>query len=289
MSCLFPASGAFSPQPTLRLVCEPRGVVGCPAQTSTETAAATVDAPRPGDRLGRFIVRGVLGEGGMSVVYDAFDPELERDVALKRVKQRAPGERGGPGDLVAEARALARLNHPNVVTIYDVVSHVAGHFLALEKIDGTTLREWLGAGRRTPCEILDVFAGAALGLGAAHAAGVVHRDFKPDNVLVGRDGRVRLTDFGLAMTVSTRAPVAAAGTPRYAAPEQTFGARPDPRSDQYSFAVALAEALPMERLPCAVRAVIFRALDPRCDDRFPSMAAFSAALARARQARIRWS
>ena len=206
-----------------------------------------------------------------------------------------------------EARTLARLHHPNVVTLYEVVPHAGAHFLALERVDGVTLRVWLRDRRRTTEEILDVFLAAAHGLEAAHAAGIVHRDFKPDNVLVGRDGRVRVADFGLAMPTTQREPVAAAGTPRYVAPEQARGEPPDARSDQYSFAVALLEAVsgatpaqeptsstqaavaaagPRDDLPRALWAVIGRALAVRPGDRFPSLTALISALQGARRRRM---
>ena len=167
-------------------------------------------------------------------------------VALKQLRPCAGGSEASlPSEesWIPEARALARLDHPNVVTLYEVVPHADAHFLALERVDGVTLRSWLRLRRRTTEEILEVFLAAGHGLEAAHAAGIVHRDFKPDNVLVGRDGRVRVADFGLAMPITLQAPVKAAGTPRYVAPEQARGEPPDARSDQYSFAVALLEAL----------------------------------------------
>jgi hypothetical protein len=264
-------------------------------------------APQPGDRVGRFFIRGVLGTGGMGVVYDAYDEQLQRPVALKQLRPRPCTEETSPATAetwLPEARALARLDHPNVVTLYEVVPHAGGHFLALERVDGVTLRVWLRAHRRSTEEILDVFLAAAHGLEAAHAAGIVHRDFKPDNVLVGRDGRVRVADFGLAMPSTLREPVAAAGTPRYVAPEQARGEPPDARSDQYSFAVALLEAvsgatpapaptsgtsavpLPLDDLPRGLWAVISRALAVRPGDRFPSLAALIAALVGARRRRL---
>jgi eukaryotic-like serine/threonine-protein kinase len=264
-------------------------------------------APPPGERVGRFLIRGVLGTGGMGVVYDAFDEQLQRPVALKQLRPRpCGGEKSPPTDetWLHEARTLARLDHPNVVTLYEVVPHAGAHFLALERVDGVTLRVWLRARRRTTEQILDVFLAAAHGLEAAHAAGIVHRDFKPDNVLVGRDGRVRVADFGLAMPTTQREPVAAAGTPRYVAPEQARGEPPDARSDQYSFAVALLEAvsgatparaptsdtqavpLPLDDLPRGLWAVISRALSVRPGDRFPSLAALIGALQGARRRRM---
>jgi serine/threonine-protein kinase len=271
----------------------------------SDAAGAGAGAPQPGDRVGQFHIRGVLGKGGMGVVYDAFDEQLQRPVALKAVRPRAPGGAPAPAHWIAEARALARLDHPNVVTLYEVVPHGGGHFLALERVDGVTLRGWLRERRRTVEEILEVFAAAAHGLSAAHAAGIVHRDFKPDNVLVGRDGRVRVADFGLATPEAREPPLLVGGTPRYVAPEQARGEPPDARSDQYSFAVALVEALggataaaaltsgagakPMAwaRLPRGLEAVVTRALAARPGDRFPSVAALVAALAGARRRHLR--
>jgi hypothetical protein len=267
--------------------------------------------PPPGDRVGRFLIRGVLGKGGMGVVYDAFDEQLQRPVALKQLRPRPGADPAAPPNddpwlqpWLREARTLARLHHPNVVTLYEVVPHAGGHLLALERVDGVTLRVWLRARRRTTEEILDVFLAAGHGLEAAHAAGIVHRDFKPDNVLVGSDGRVRVADFGLALPTTQREPVAAAGTPRYVAPEQARGEPPDARSDQYSFAVALLEAvsgatpaqgptsstqavpMPMDDLPRPLWAVISRALAVRPGDRFPSMTALISALQGARRRRM---
>ena len=244
----------------------------------------------------------------MGVVYDAYDEQLQRPVALKQLRprrsQRRRGARAPPTQTwISEARALARLHHPNVVTLYEVVPHAGAHFLALERVDGVTLRSWLRARPRTAEHILDVFLAAAHGLEAAHAAGIVHRDFKPDNVLVGRDGRVRVADFGLAMPISLREPVAAAGTPRYVAPEQARGEPPDARGDQYSFAVALLEGLSgattaaaltsrneviplgLADLPRPLWTVISRALAVAPGDRYPDLTALIGALQRARRRR----
>jgi eukaryotic-like serine/threonine-protein kinase len=299
----------------------------CATEVGYAGAGESVRPPPPGDRVGRFLIRGVLGTGGMGVVYDAFDEQLQRPVALKQLRPRAGAGEAAPPNVdpcldpclepwLSEARTLARLDHPNVVTLYEVVPHAGAHFLALERVDGVTLRVWLRARRRTTEEILDIFVAAAHGLEAAHAAGIVHRDFKPDNVLVGRDGRVRVADFGLAMPTTQREPVAAAGTPRYVAPEQARGEPPDARSDQYSFAVALLEAVsgatpaqgPTSRarakranptalktvpsgtqavpLPHGLWAVISRALAVRPADRFPSLAALIGALQGARRRRM---
>lgn len=199
----------------------------------------------------------------MGVVFAAYDPELDRRVAVKLLKATSEDPEG-QRRLLAEAQALARLSHPHVVAIHDVGTYDAGSeqgvFLALELVEGETLGAWLRSARRTPREILEVFAQAGRGLAAAHRAGLVHRDVKPSNLLVGRDGRVRVTDFGLARPLEPSgdpeadsepgllAPRAgessepSAGTPAYMAPEQYEG-RADARSDQFGFCVALWEAL----------------------------------------------
>ena len=174
------------------------------APTAPLTDAADVDGGPvaelvAGARVGRYIVLSRLGAGGVGMVYAAFDPELDRKVALKVLRSTGGGAQLR---LMREAQAMARLSHPNVLAIHDVGPLDDGVFLAVELVDGGTLRQWLAARRRTPDEIVELFAAAGRGLEAAHRAGLVHRDFKPDNVLVGRDGRVRVTDFGLVRAVS---------------------------------------------------------------------------------------
>src|SRR5205814_3700317 len=225
------------------------------------TEAATMLAP--GELVGRYRILHVLGSGGMGVVYAAFDPELQRQVALKLVRN----EGAGVDDelrtrLTREAQAMARVRHPNVITVFDVGSWCGQLFVAMEAIDGSTLSTWLEVQPRSVAEILQVLHAAGRGLAAAHAAGLVHRDFKPDNVLIGADGRVCVTDFGLARPVTMREPSSpshdgdtepwtlaltqagtAVGTPAYMAPEQMRGDTADERADQFSFCVALFEAL----------------------------------------------
>ena len=223
----------------------------------------TAQSPRPGQAVGRFLVVKRLGAGSMGVVLSAYDPVLDRKVALKLLRQNLAGDTAGRQRLLREAQAMARLSHPNVVTVYEVGTVADAVFLAMEHVEGTHLADWMEA-RRPWRAVLDLFLAAGRGLAAAHAAGIVHRDFKPENVLVAADGRVRVGDFGLAsappgkrMSASTAAvappPLDASpaltqdgsliGTPLYMSPEQHKGEPADTRSDQFSFCVALYEAL----------------------------------------------
>jgi len=239
-----------------------------------------------GATVGRYVVIDRVGQGGMGVVYSGYDPELDRKVALKLLRpDRASGE-AARMRLLREAQAIARLSHPNVVAVHDAGTFGDQVFVAMEFVEGTTLREWLREERRPWREVVARFVLAGRGLAAAHAAGLVHRDFKPDNVLLGRDGQVRVADFGLARPVGERDGEEwglAAGTPAYMAPEQLRGGSADARSDQFSFSVALWEALYGERpaapprqpagteVPGWLREVLLRglAVDPAA--RYPSM------------------
>ncbi|MBX7082290.1 MAG: serine/threonine-protein kinase [Nannocystaceae bacterium] len=221
--------------------------------------------------VGRYLVLGRIGSGGMGVVYAAFDPQLDRKIALKVLYADGSSD-DRHRRLLREAQALAQLTHPNVVAIHDVGSFdppggagggAASVFLAMEYVEGETLTRWLAQPRRWQ-EILDTMVEAARGIAAAHAKGLVHRDFKPDNVMVGADGRVRVMDFGLARAAATPATDRAAapastlalelttastivGTPAYMAPEQHAGAPADALSDQFAFCVATWEAICGER------------------------------------------
>jgi serine/threonine protein kinase/tetratricopeptide (TPR) repeat protein len=319
-----------------------------------------------GETVGRFVLLGLLGRGGMGEVYAAYDPELDRKVAVKLLRARSSD---GESRLLREAQAIAKLSHPNVVVVYEVGKFHDTVFIAMEFVDGHTLGYWMHAAPRPWREVLRLFQAAGRGLSAAHDAGMIHRDFKPDNVMLTKDGQVRVMDFGLArqvgessitdggkdkdpLTISqiekakTEARAAAAadpdlestrrlgkvapdasvsstssggylglkitqtgaqvGTPAYMAPEQFIPGRPtDARTDQFSFCVALYEALygqrpfagdtlvtltvsvlqgevrpipEKTRVPGWIRRVLQRGLATDPGARFPSMAALLAAL-----------
>jgi serine/threonine protein kinase/tetratricopeptide (TPR) repeat protein len=157
-----------------------------------------------GDSIGRYLVLGLLGKGGMGEVYAAYDPELDRKVALKLLRAKAsagvdPSE--GRARLLREAQAIARLSDPNVVVVFDVGMFGEQVFLAMEFVDGNTVGYWLQAQTRSWREVVRTFMAAGRGLASAHKAGLVHRDFKPDNVMITRDGQIRVMDFGLARTI----------------------------------------------------------------------------------------
>src|ERR1700733_2842835 len=215
-----------------------------PTQVTTAPIASGAKRYLPrGTQVGRYLLIDRIGEGGMGVVYRAFDPELDRMVALKLLQAASDGSSsiGNQAWLLREAQALARLAHPNVVVVHDVGLFADDEvFVAMELVDGVTLRAWLGAQRRTWRETRDVMLAAGKGLAAAHAAGLVHRDFKPENVVLGHDKRVRVMDFGPArlrgddvaprasdLQIATQSPLATdltvvdgvIGTPAYMAPE----------------------------------------------------------------------
>ena len=237
------------------------------ARTATAVAGAQgPSAPTLGATLGRYRLERTLGEGGMGVVHAAFDPDLERRVALK-VLRKSDVAGDARQRLLREARAMARLTHENVVVVHEVGTAGDRDYVAMELIDGETLAEWLATERDVP-EIVAAFCAAGCGLAAAHAAGLVHRDFKPHNVLRRRDGKIVVTDFGLARGVENSPAVAlettlelgaegsqpsglsgitatgsVLGTPAYMAPEQWVGGTVGPPADQFAFCVALWEAL----------------------------------------------
>jgi eukaryotic-like serine/threonine-protein kinase len=208
--------------------------------------------------FGRFVVLGGLGSGGMGIVLSALDPDLDRKVAIKLLRAELGDHARARPLLQREAQVMARLAHPNVVAVYEVGRVGDQPFIAMEMVDGTTLHAWLAERPRGWREIVAMFVAAGRGLAAAHAVGVTHRDFKPENVLIGNDGRPRVSDFGIATRRLDRAPELAeaapidvsarhagvpVGTPAYMAPEQWRGEDTDARTDQFAFAVALWSAL----------------------------------------------
>jgi tetratricopeptide (TPR) repeat protein len=274
-------------------------------------------APSP-DQIGRYTLRRQLGAGGMGVVYAARDGELQRDVALKLVRPRGDAART-QARLQREAQAMARLSHRNVVPVFDLGTHGGQLYIAMELVAGDTLRAWVG--QRPWRDVVRLFVRAGRGLAAAHAAGLIHRDFKPDNVIVGPDDEPRITDFGLARelgggddagepgearlaTVTVTGGVT--GTPAYMAPEQLRGEPTDAAADQFSFCVALYEVLHgarpfagddrlaeiragriARRGPRWLHAAIARGLAFDPARRWPSMAALVGALERG-LGRRRW-
>jgi eukaryotic-like serine/threonine-protein kinase len=258
-------SGPPSAEPTLQSLETGRATTGV-------SGGHTDHELLPGGALvGRYVVRSLLGTGGMGVVYVARDPELDRDVALKLVRAQpsamgASGASDGRRRVLREAQAMAKLSHRNAVTVHDVGVHQDTVFIAMELLAGRTLARAL-APRPPMREILEMFVQAGRGLAAAHAAGIVHRDFKPENVIVcdapesTTPGRVCVTDFGLARAARDPArdaepvgttgpseidltqPGTLAGTPAYMAPEQHLGTPTSPQTDQFAFCVALYEAL----------------------------------------------
>ena len=290
------------------------------------TCAAGSDGPAAATAVGRYTIIEMIGQGAMGSVYVAHDPQLDRKVALKVVR----ADRAERGELqtrmTREARAMAQVRHANVVTVYDSGELADGVFIAMELVEGETLAQWLAAKPRAWRDVLAMFAAAGRGLAAAHAAGIVHRDFKPDNVLVDAGGRVAVTDFGvasvgaeaLAATVVDTGEVAALGmtrtgmllgTPRFMSPEQLRGAKADARSDQFSFAVALYEAIygappfagrtvaelaqavtgevpaapRASPVPASIHRALTRALAPDPGRRFPSIDALLGALGERRR------
>jgi serine/threonine protein kinase len=228
--------------------------------------AASAKRLAPGSQINRFVVNETLGAGAMGVVVDATDPDLDRRVAIKLLRPDSFGEglrAQAAARMLREAQAMAKVSHPNIVTVFEVGTYRGEVFIAMERVVGSTMRHWLAVSPRTVSEILSKFVAAGRGLAAAHVEGLVHRDFKPDNVLVGNDGRVHVTDFGLVSSTATatlesddpsRRPLSslddsltltgvALGTPRYMSPEQHAAEQVTAASDQFSFAVALWEAL----------------------------------------------
>ncbi len=228
-------------------------VIRPPSKPLTETLGdSDADIVGPEERVDRYVLKKRLGAGGMGVVYKASDSELGRDVAIKMIKSGASSDR-----LKREAQAMARLDHRNVVTVYDVGDHEGRVWVAMELVDGVNLHQWSDSGEHTTAEVMRVLLAAADGIIAAHAAGIIHRDLKPDNIFVANDGNVLVGDFGIARDANdddgksfdTTSPAMSLtqtgnvlGTPAYMAPEQAEGEASE-KSDQFSFCVTAYEAL----------------------------------------------
>jgi tetratricopeptide (TPR) repeat protein/predicted Ser/Thr protein kinase len=322
---------------------------------SDEGGAEPPPRNAPPTKIGRYTVLDLLGVGGMGVVCTAYDPKLDRKIALKLLRKRGKKDdrhSTGQARLIREAQALAKLQHANIVTVHDVDQFEGQVYMAMEYVDGASLDQWMVRDQRSWRDVLDVFIQAARGLAAAHAAGITHRDFKPANVLIGKDGRVLVVDFGLAKShddksqersglhdqvvepKARRADVPetvaslrergslmdvigstqdtkltqvgrTVGTPAYMAPEQFLGLAVGPETDQFSFGVALFEALYgylpfpdesreelVERVtegrvsdppkdtpvPGWVHRVVLRTLLQKPEDRYPSINALIAAM-----------
>ncbi|MCX4246674.1 WD40 repeat domain-containing serine/threonine protein kinase [Paraliomyxa miuraensis] len=253
------------------------GAVTAPTDDGTLPGEQQREPPKEPVRIGRYVVIKRIGEGGMGMVYAAYDDALDRKVAVKLLHPRGTGAGGdAKARLIREAQALARLSHPSVIHVYEVDAWEDQVFVAMEFVDGSTLAQWQRQEGRTWKEVLEAYVAAGRGLAAAHASGIIHRDFKAANVLVRRDGAVRVVDFGLARQeleagalMSSSRPVdlegtgpgsslvtadgsadgaltrtgVIMGTPAYMAPEQHLGQRADARCDQFAYCVSLYEAL----------------------------------------------
>ena len=322
------------------------GKVDVDADLAREATRMKLFGQRNAERkVSRFVLLERVGSGGMGTVYAAHDPQLDRKVAVKLLGGSGGGATSAASDagrMLTEARAMARISHPNVITVFEVGEHEEDGaepvvFVAMEFVRGRTLRKWVLQERPTPAQIVAAYADAGQGLAAVHAAGLMHRDFKPDNVMISDDdGRVQVMDFGLARggaTIDGDATEASidqaassfvadltrtgrvAGTPAYMAPEQLSGGELDHRADQFSFCVALYEALygarpypgttpnevaaavlraddppepPRGVVPRRVRAAIRRGLSPIPDERWPTMAQLVGQLAPRSRRRALW-
>ena len=264
---------------------------------------------QPAPKVGSIELRRCIGAGGMGRVYLGYDPEHDREVAVKllRTPVGVTDESDRARRLRREARALSRIEHPNVVAVYGVGhDDDQGVYVVMEYVAGTTLRAWLGPERPPHETILRALAECASGLHAAHEAGIVHRDFKPDNVLVGRDGTVKIADFGLARTrpgapgrdgrwqrlESTMSTASCVGTVAYMAPERMDGRAPDVGGDVFAFCLSAWELLagrkpatfnpPISDVPVSpgLARLLVHGLVADPDERLPSMQPLVEALRR---------
>ena len=244
---------------------EPQATLKTERAPGDEQDPANADAPLPpGTFIDRYVVLELLGAGGLGLVYTCYDPELDRRVAVKVLRRSAEASDTAAARWARrEAQAMAKLSHPHVVPVHDVGTFSGRVFVAMKLVEGRTFRTWVREANPSWVQIRDVLYEAGRGLAAAHATGLVHRDFKPANVLVDNNGRACVVDFGLARAFeaiddpgfsSTAAPDrrllaenlsgvgTVVGTPAYMAPEQLSGNLVDPRADQFSFCVTAYEA-----------------------------------------------
>jgi eukaryotic-like serine/threonine-protein kinase len=214
------------------------------AQFQDETSQTPAPAARLGTSIGRFLITGVLGSGGMGDVYSARDTELDRPVALKFLRPEALGYDPAYQRFIREAQTASSLNHPNIVTIYEIVRTGSTIAIVMELVEGVSLRTLIGDGRNSMSRIFEIGEQIASALTAAHGGGIVHRDIKPENVLLQADGRLKVLDFGLARRISNVAGASSlypAGTLRYLSPEQARGDAAGSASDVFSLGLVLHE------------------------------------------------
>ncbi|HEV7768193.1 MAG TPA: serine/threonine-protein kinase, partial [Thermoanaerobaculia bacterium] len=231
----------------------------------------------PGTRLGRYEVRSRLGAGGMGEVFVAYDAELEREVAIKVIRDAVEETSDRARRFLQEAKASSALSHPNVAHVYEIGRHEGHRFIVMELVTGETLRQRLRRGPLSLDEALALGVQIAAGLGAAHAAGIIHRDIKPENVMIRPDGYVKVLDFGLAKLGELRGPDAATlintrpgaimGTLGYMSPEQISGSDVTPSADVFSLGIVLYEMVtghrPFEGTSATEITVAILTNDPR--------------------------
>jgi serine/threonine protein kinase len=292
-----------------------------------KVAPPSDEADLTGGQLGAFRIGEVIGRGGMGIVYSAVDERLGRKVALKVLPASLSADPERRARLLREARAASAVTHPNIATVFEVCEADGCVFIAMELVDGETLRQLVQREALPFEEATRIVREIADALGKAHATGIVHRDLKPDNVMLSRDGHIKILDFGLAKPIGSRGPrIESAsifstaegrilGTPSYMSPEQAKGRRTDARSDLFSLGVVFYELLSgrrpfvgnsameiliaidrdtperLEGIPKAVEQVVFRCLAKAPSERFTSAEELTDALDRAltRPASTTWS
>jgi serine/threonine protein kinase len=270
-----------------------------------------------GHTISHYRITGKLGSGGMGIVYEAEDVRLPRKVALKFLPEESADDPDAARRFQREADTIAQLNHPNICTIYEIDYHERRAFIAMECVEGLNLKTYMVRRDLPTAEIVDISMQVAAALGSAHDKGIVHRDIKPGNIIVGNDGQVKVLDFGLARRFKaidpnelgpdgSTMPGRPMGTANYMAPERILQLPLDPRSDLFSLGVVMFEmatgrlpfagASPSEtvanvldldpvplasltsRHPAGLDAIIQKLVAKRASDRYPTAAALNAAL-----------